>query len=378
MKLVYNISGTFNSGGMERVLANKANYLVGQGYELTIVTTDQQGRVPYFDLDSRIRQVDLGVNYADLAGEGLLKKVWNYRQKQKTHKKRLAKLLKERKADVVVSMFDHEVSFLHGISDGSKKVVEIHFSRFKRLQYGRTGLWGKVDAYRSAQDLKVAQKYDRFVVLTHEDAGYWGDLPNMEVIPNANSFAPSTISDCTAKRVIAVGRYDYQKGFEDLIAAWERVYAKCPDWHLDIFGGGELKEAMQQQIDVLGLAEAVHLRAPVKDIEKEYVSSSILAMSSRYEGLPMTLLEAQVCGLPMVAYACKCGPKDIIVSGENGYLIEQGDQKDLAEKLIALMEDEEARKKMGRAVAKNAECFTEEKIMQKWMDLFTTLTRNQS
>src|SRR5699024_564893 len=130
MKIIYNISGTFNSGGMERVLTNKANFLVRRGYELTIVTSDQKGRKPYFELDSRVKQIDLGINYSDLSKTGLIRKSVSYFLKQKAHRKRLSKILNEIKADVVISMFDHEVSFLWDIPDGSKKIVEIHFSRY--------------------------------------------------------------------------------------------------------------------------------------------------------------------------------------------------------------------------------------------------------
>lgn len=373
MKIIYNISGTYNSGGMERVLANKANYLVRIGYELTIVTSDQKALKPYFNLDPRIKQIDLGINYSDLSKAGLIQKSALYYIKQKIHKKRLTKVLREINADIVVSMFDHEVPFLWNIQDGSRKIVEIHFSRFKRLQYDRKGIWGIVDAYRSKEDLKWVRKYDRLIALTMEDSGYWGDLANMEVIPNANSFEIDKTADYDIKRVIAVGRYDYQKGFEDLIDSWSLVSRKFPDWRLDIFGSGELENDLQSQINNLNLTGIVQLKPPVKDIQKEYLNSSILAMSSRYEGLPMTLLEAQVCGLPMVAYACKCGPKDLITDGENGFLVEEGNKRQLAERLMQLMEDKSKRISMGQAAVKNSKNFTEAKVMQKWVDLFKEL-----
>lgn len=373
MKIIYNISGTFNSGGMERVLTNKGNFLVRRGYELTIVTSDQKGRKPYFEFDSRVKQIDLGINYSDLSKMGLIKKSALYYMKQKIHKKRLTKVLNEINADIVISMFDHEVPFLWSIQDGSKKIVEIHFSRYKRLQYGRKGIWAMVDAYRSKEDLKWVKKYDRFVVLTKEDASYWGNLANLEVIPNANSFEVDKTADYDVKRVIAVGRYDYQKGFEDLIDSWSLVSNKFPDWRLDIFGNGELENTLQSQINNLKLTSTVRLMPPVKNIQKEYLNSSILAMSSRYEGLPMTLLEAQVCGLPMVAYACKCGPKDLITDGENGFLVEEGNKKQLAERLMQLMEDKSKRVSMGQVAAKNSKNFTEAKVMQKWVDLFKEL-----
>ncbi|WP_278551584.1 glycosyltransferase family 4 protein [Elizabethkingia bruuniana] len=375
MKIVYNILGTYNSGGMERVLANKVNYLTAQGYDVTIITTDQKKRKPYFEMNPQIRHIDLGINYTDNNDKGLLGKILSYPKKQKIHKHKLEKILPDLKADIVISMFDNDAAILPKIKDGSKKILEIHFSRFKRLQYGRKGVWRIINRLRSNADLKVVQQYDRFVVLTHEDKSYWGNLTNIEVIPNANSFAPTENASLNAKKVIAVGRYDYQKGFDELISIWQRIYKVYPDWILNIFGHGPLKNELQNQINRLDLKENVYLREPVKDIEKEYLNSSIVVMTSRYEGLPMALLEGQACGLPLVSYACKCGPKDIIKDNENGFLIEEGDQNKMAHKIIKLIENKELRLKMGENAFKASDCFSEENVMKKWLHLFNNLNK---
>lgn len=374
MKIVYCILGTYNSGGMERVLANKANYLIAQGHDVSIITTDQQGRPPYFLLNSAIKQYDLGINYTSNNALGFVTKIRVYRRKQKQHKQRLISLLQNLKADVVVSMFDNDASFLYRIQDESKKVLEIHFSRFKRLQYDRKGVWKIIDIIRSKQDVRLAKRYDRFVVLTEEDQGYWGNLPNIAVIPNANSFVSSCQADVTVKRAIAVGRYDYQKGFDQLVAIWGKIYKDQPDWKLDIFGYGPLKEELELQINQLGLADVIRLCPPVRDIEKEYCESGLLVMTSRYEGLPMALLEAQACGLPMVAYACKCGPRDIIRDGENGFLIEEDDRETMVVRLIQLMKNEDLRGEMAVKAKEMSADFTEDKVMRKWLDLFNQLT----
>ncbi|SDL40000.1 glycosyltransferase family 4 protein [Pedobacter antarcticus] len=376
MKIVYCIVGTFNSGGMERVLTNKANYLAKMGYDISIITTDQKERKPYFDLDKRVSQYDLELNYTDEINVSLFRKILVFKRKQKNHRGKLSALLLRLKADIVISMFDHDATFLHTLKDGSKKVLEIHFSRYKRLQYGRKGIWKLVNMFRSWTDLNTAKKYHSFVVLTHEDKGYWGDLPNITVIPNANSFIPQKHADLIAKKVIAVGRYDYQKGFDELIQAWKHVYRVHPDWSLSIFGHGPLAETLQSLIQDLELQDVVRLCTPVKNIEKEYVSSSILAMTSRYEGLPMALLEGQVCGLPLVSYACKCGPKDIIHEGENGFLLAERDQEGLAGKLVLLMHNATLRKQMGRTSRALSLNYTEEIIMKQWFDLFKQLIKN--
>ncbi|AQX83631.1 glycosyltransferase family 4 protein [Elizabethkingia bruuniana] len=375
MKVVYNILGTFNSGGMERVLANKANYLVNSGYDITIITTDQKGRSAYFEMNPKIKYIDLDINYRDDIDKGVYKKSLSYLLKQKKHKQRLEGILYDLKADVVISMFDHDVSFVHDIKDGSKKIVEIHFSRFKRLQYGRKGIWKIIDKIRSNNDYKLVQKYDRFVVLTNEDKGYWGNMPNIEVIPNANSFTSSEQSSLSYKRVIAVGRYDYQKGFDELIKMWERIHVKNPEWRLDIFGDGPLKEELQCLIKKMNLSETINLYPSTKKIKEEYLKSSIMVLTSRYEGLGMVLLEAQTCGLPLVAYACKCGPKDIIQDGINGYLVPERDSQMMVEKILNLIGNYELRKEMGHMGKKFSENFSENRIMKKWVNLFNEVTK---
>jgi Glycosyltransferase len=373
VNIIYCVLGMYNSGGMERVLTNKANYLVERGHNVSIITTDQQNREPYFPLTEAVTLYDLGINYGADSKKGIWGKIIAYKTKRKQHNKRLTKLLKAMKADVVVSMFDHDVTFLHRISDGSKKVLEIHFSRFKRQQYGRKGIWQLLDRVRGWYDARVAKQYDRFVVLTEEDLGYWGNIGNMAVIPNANSFVPDRLADITCKRAIAVGRYEYQKGFDELIALWAKVNERCPEWKLDIFGHGPLVEDLQAQIRQLGLIDVVRLRPPVHAIETEYLKSGMLIMTSRYEGLPMTLLEAQACGLPMVAYACKCGPRDIIRDGQNGFLIEEGDPKTMLDRIVTLIENEDLRRKLGRNAQERSAYFSEEKIMQQWLNLFKQL-----
>ncbi|WP_312696786.1 glycosyltransferase family 4 protein [Sphingobacterium mizutaii] len=362
---------------MERVLANKTNYLAKLGHDISIITTDQKNRKPYFDLHASIKQIDLGINYTENNSSGLLKKIFDYPRKQALHKKLLAEKLSEIQPDICVSLFDHEVGLLPDINDGSKKIVEIHFSRFKRLQYGRKGLWKIIDKYRSNKDLRTVQKFDKFVVLTQEDKSYWGDLPNIVVIPNANSFPVAQRSQLDSKNVIAVGRYDYQKRFEDLVDVWKLVHQEEPDWKLNIFGKGPERENLQNQINKLGLEDTLILKEPVRDIDKQYLSSSMIAMTSRYEGLPMALLEGQASGLPLISYTCKCGPKDIIQEGKNGYLLEEGDKVGMANKILTLIRDPELRDSMGQQAFEMSNNFSEAMVMEKWIQLFNDSLNNR-
>ena len=378
MKIIYCIAGTFNAGGMERVLSNKANYLAAHGYEVIIITTDQQKRKSFFALSSGIKSYDLDVNYAENNGKGFLNKLVYYPFKQWKHKKRLTKLLNELRADIVISMCCNDVSFIANIRDGSKKILEIHFSKFKRMQYGRKGIWKLADWWRSKLDEQTVGKFDKFVVLTYEDKGYWGDLPNMEVIANAKNEWGNHTASLDNKQVIAVGRYDCQKGFDRLIEAWRLIHNRFPDWKLKITGAGELRKDFEMLIDKYGLNDTIELKESVSEILPEYLNASFLVMSSRYEGLPMVLLEAMSVGLPPVSFDCKCGPKDIITDGEDGFLAPEGNIPMLAERMMQLMENANLRKKMGQAAKIKSGRFAESAIMDKWMKLFDNLLNKAS
>lgn len=373
MKLLYCIAGTYNSGGMERVLANKANYLVRHGYEVVIATSDQRGQKPFFELDPAIRCVDLGINYEKNNGKSFLNKLLHYPFKLYRHRKRMSALLKKEQPDITISMYCNEASFLPSIKDGSKKVLEIHFSKFKRMQYGRKGVWRMVDCWRSRMDERLVHRYDKFIVLTEEDKGYWGNLPNIEVIPNARSFTTTQCAELTAKRVVAIGRYSHQKGFERLIEAWKPIAKKWPDWHLDIIGDGEERITLQQQIDNLELTPYIQLQEPTNCIGTYYLNSSILALSSRYEGLPMVLIEAQTFGLPIVAFGCKCGPKDVIEQGKTGILVREGDIAGLSQALESLISNDTLRIQMGRDAKLASVRYDENNIMKLWIVLFNQL-----
>lgn len=359
---------------MEKVVVAKANYLAEKGYEVLIVTTEQKGRQPFFGIDRRIECHDLDINYENENNTSFVRKLLSFKYKQKIHKRRLEEFLRRVRPDIVVSTFGNEVNFLYDIKDGSKKILEIHFSRFFRFQLDRKGIWKMVDRYRSDVDRKKVEKYDRFVVLTHEDKEYWEGVKNIKVIPNFITLHEKN-ADTDSKRAIAVGRFSYQKGYERMIMAWKKVNGVHPEWTLDIFGNGEEKEKMRTLVDSLGLKGKVMLNDATSDIGKEYEASSVFILSSRYEGLPMVLLEAMSYGLAIVTYDCKCGPKDIIDDNRNGVLVEEGNVEKLADAIIGLMDDDGKRKMLARNAKEESRKYSEDCIMKEWMNLFDNIVK---
>ncbi len=377
MKIIYCIASVYNPGGMERVLLNKVRWLSERGgYEVAVVTTDQQGRPPFYTFPEKVRMTDLGINYSTDNGRAPIAKILSYFRKRRQHRKALAELLLREKADIVVSLYPSESSFIPSIRDGSKKVLELHYCKYFRLQYGRSGLLGLADRFRTRQDERIVRRFDRFVVLTREDAGYWGALPNLQVIPNAALQLPDVRHDDTSRRVIAVGRLDYQKGFDRLLQAWALLPEDLrADWRLDIFGQGEWEPMLRQMTEDLGITGSARINRPTTQIFQEYAASAFLAMSSHYEGFPMVLIEAMACGAPGVCFDFKCGPKDIIRDGENGLIVPEGDIPALARAMERLMRDEGLRTRMSARAREVTETYSEENVMKQWEKCFQDLLK---
>lgn len=280
------------------------------------------------------------------------------------------RLLLELKADIVISTFFNEMGILPKIKDESKKIVEIHFSRKMFNFTRRKGLRGIVDDYMMSQYVKSLRLYNRFVVLSKEDAENWHELDNVEVIYNVCPIEISQKSQLTAHRVVSVGRYEFPKGYDRLIEAWALISKQVSDWTLHLVGEGSLRKKLEAKIKELGLENSVFLDGASKDVSKDCLNSSIAVFTSHYEGFSLALVEAESAGLPVVSFDTPCGPKDIIRNGEDGFLVPNGNIEKFAEKLLLLIKDESLRRTMGNKAYENSHRFTEEIIMSQWVSLF--------
>ena len=377
LKLVYLTPSLHIAGGVERVLTLKANYLAEQaGYDVTVVLTDGRGKPFFYELSKRVRVVQLDIGFEELWRLSFWRKVPVYLRKQHAYKRKLRACLAELKPDVTVSLLRREINFLCDLTDGSKKVGELHVNRanYRNFEAQDSNLLKRLFARFWMRSL-VGQlrRLDRFVVLTHEDEQAWPELTNIEVVPDPLPFVPMTHSSLTARRVVAVGRYAYQKGFDLLLQAWAQVQRHSSEWRLDIYGDGE-REPYEQLRAQLGIApERCSLNGPTSDVQREYQTSSLLAFSSRFEGFGMVLVEAMACGLPVVAFACPCGPKDIVSDGDDGLLVSPGDVEGLASALLRLMGDEPLRRRMGARAVEKARNYELATLGARWQTLFETL-----
>lgn len=377
MKIAYCIPSLYYPSGMERVLTLKVNYMTEvYGYEIHIILTDGRDKKPYYELNPKIQIHQLDINYDLLYGMPLYKRIWGYIKKQYLFKKRLNHCLINIKPDITVSLLRRDINFINKMTDGSIKIGEIHFNKSNYRTFSDNKfphfIQNIVRHYWIRQLISEVRKLNRFVVLSYEDAKEWTELDNVEVISNPLSFYPNKISLCNSRKVIAVGRYMPQKGFDLLIPAWRKVVDKHSDWELYIYGDGQ-REELQLMIDSLNLQSNCFLEHNVSNIVDKYTDSSIFVLSSRFEGFGMVILEAMICGVPPVCFACPCGPKDIINDGIDGLLVENGNIQRLADKMCYLIEHEDIRKRMGEKAREDVKRYLPENIMPKWKNLFESL-----
>lgn len=374
MKILYCIPRTVNSGGMERIVSLKANWLAQHNNNVILVTTDQKKESEdFFKLDESIKRYDLELFYNQDSKGNIFFNFLKRRRKLKKHKKFLEKIINTEQPDIVISTFGREEKFLYKIKSPCKKVVEIHFCKNRRNLFQVNFIKKLYYKYVTVLDNFLVKKYDKFICLTNEDKKYWKKVKNITVIPNFINKENNDISKLDKKNIIAVGRLEYQKGYDRMIKAWEIVNTKHPDWKLNIYGDGPLKSQLSNLICEKKLEGKVILNEPKKNIYDEFLNHSALILTSHFEGLPLVLIEAMSYGLPIISFDCQCGPKDIIEQGKNGYLVENGNIELFAQAIIKIIEDKKLRNEIGQNGYQKSVIYNQDEIMKEWMKMFKQL-----
>ena len=356
----------------------KANALAEiPGNEVYIVVTDNKAGPETHELSPKVHLIDLNINYHDRDRERSFIAVnMIYFAKCAKHKKALRRTLKQINPNIVIAVGMSEKYMLTSIRDQSWKIIrEFHCEKNYRTKYA-SSLFGKIQG-RLADFYEfnfVDKKFDRIVVLTDEDKDTnWKGWKNVSVIPNPVAFKCDEPSNLNEKVVISMGRLHHVKNFSALLRAFSQVVKEHPDWILRIYGDGELKQALQDQINVAGLQDNVFLMGFSNDMKSALRQSSIFAFSSLVEGFALVIVEAMECGLPAVSYQCPCGPKDIITNGKDGFLVPVNDEQMLAERICSLIEDENLRHQMASEAKLRAQHYHVENIAQQWMNLFNEI-----
>ena len=366
------------AGGVERVLTLKANYFAEHyGYDITIILTEGKDKPLFYPLSDKINVINLDINFEELWTCSFVKKVFVYLWKQRQYKKLLSGELMRIRPDITISLLRREINFITSIHDGSKKIGELHINRahYRNFEKEQSNIIKELfsDFWMRSLIWKLS-RLDRLVVLTDKDKESWTELNHVIAIPNPLSFETESVSNQTEKRVIAVGRYCHEKGYDLLLRAWQIIQNACFDWRLEIFGDGDCTIYENLMDDLHIDRNRCMLNGRTQDVQSEYVKSSLAVCSSRFEGFGLAIVEAMACGVPVVSFDCPWGPGSIIKNGEDGLLVDNGNVEELANRILSLINNPNERMMMSRNSIRNVQRYRIEHIAQKWRQLFDELS----
>jgi glycosyltransferase involved in cell wall biosynthesis len=218
---------------------------------------------------------------------------------------------------------------------------------------------------------------DIHLTLTDEDADAWArvGMSNVGAMPNPLMTKPKTLPTLSEKTVVTLRRLSHDKGIDMLIDAWATVKRQYPDWELHIYGTGPDEEVLRRQARDQGLDDTAVFRGVTTDIDAALASGSIYALPSREEGFPIALMEAMAYGLPIVAFDCAPGVRELVDDEVNGLLVNPGNVPGFAAALERLIKDRDLRERLGQAGNSAVERFQPDAVIDRWEALFELLER---
>ena len=370
-------------GGAERVIIDKANYLSDHGHQVMLVSYEQGTHPVPFQLNPSVQIKDLDCRFFTLSRFSIPLRIYHFFRLKHRLKQALRNVFGDFRPDVVVLASDWQF-LINVVLDAAQPipvVAEFHNAYdFITKKIGNTGNALQVKATRLyyRHFLKRFRKCAHLVVLTENDARHWRKHSgHVTVIPNPVTCYPDVIGDVPKEegRIICVGRLNGQKRIDRLITAFSMIADRYPQWHVDVFGEGDLKSDLERQIQDCHLQGRIVLHEPVKTIYEEYKKSQMLVLSSEYEGRPLVLIEAMACGVPCVSFDCPSGPREIIEDGVTGLLAENGNLSDLAAKIEWLITHDQERRVMGEKAYQAATVYKPSVIMKEWEVFYESMVK---
>lgn len=352
MNIVFFKTAISNSGGMERVSIVIANELA-KNEDNKIFYVSRVAGVPFFSLSDKVELITLSSKSEENLYLNWIKYVW-----------KVSRIVRKYKIDKWIDV---------GSNMSLISVPAKLFSRFELYtweHFNLTYVWNTITTPIARW---LACHYaQKVVVLTQTDQKRFEDkyhTGNIVCIPNPVTISKVDKSISKEEIILAVGRLSYQKGYDMMFKIWEATKCKDSGWKLVIIGGGELEQELKQQISDLNLSNSVSLIEPTKSIEEWYAKASLFILTSRWEGLPLVLIEAMTVGLPIISFDCETGPRDIVQNGYNGFLIKCFELNDFAQKIDLICEHHDIIERMSNnSIIKSVE-YDVEKIMLKWSEL---------
>lgn len=342
-----------NDGGAERVMSVLANGLEAKGHNVTVVTDYS---VPNeYALREGVRRIALDGEMGQQKKNGVIRTAGRVL--------RLRKLCKDTKADGVIS-FMRLANF--------RAILATRFLKTKNLISVRID--PKI-GYRSKSAKQIAKwtypMTDGCVFQTDEAKAWFApkvqEKSRVIFNPVSDAFFKTVPALTQEKKIVTCGRLEKQKRFDLLIDAFHKVCDEFPDYKLEIYGVGALREKLQMQIDELGRQDRIKLMGRCEDVPNTIKNASLFVMSSDFEGLPNALMEAMVLGLPVISTDCGGGgARALIEDGVDGLIVPCGDADALTEAIRRSLADPDTAKLRGKKAGEKAKGFSTEKIIDQW------------
>ncbi|GII62239.1 hypothetical protein Skr01_23240 [Sphaerisporangium krabiense] len=378
MKIRYMLLHAYGMGGTIRTVISQANAMASLGHEAEIVSVVRRRDEPQFAIDPRVSLTTLADQRDGVPEDGLGRRAWRrIRGKIVPHGEFAARYFTEA---VERAAIGYVASLRDGVLVTTRPALNLIAARRGHKSVVRVAQEHmSLDAYREGVRHDIARYYgafDAIAVLTRTNLREFRRLfprgPIMR-IPNAVEAGDGRHSSGRNPVVAAAGRLVAQKGFDMLIPAFAQVARRHPEWRLRVFGTGPKKAALAALIEEHGLGDHVTLMGRSTTLQDELADASVYALSSRFEGLPMVMIEAMTHALPVVAFDCPTGPADVLTHGRDGLLVPPGDVDALAAALDRLVADRDLRVRMGAAAAATAADYAPEVVMPLWEHLFEEL-----
>lgn len=367
MKVLYFLTHVTNSGGMEHIVIDKINYLANHGYYVSLAYFGTYDDDSFFPIDEKVKRIPI-IQKKDIKSfRGKLVLAFGLVTK-------LKEIIRIVNPDVIVNANANTISWiLPFIQRNIPKIVELHFS-YDGLRLMNKELYSnnKVKAFANNMIRSFFYPlYSKCILLTEIDKKKWG-FKNGFVIPNFTSLRVYKRSNLGTKRAICVGRLDYVKNIDLLIESWKIVTDRYPDWHLDVWGNGPLKDELQEKINRLKLAENVKLCGVTNNLANIYPDYSLFVLPSRYEGFPLVLVEAMNFGLPCIGFDIS-GNVAVIQDRKNGIIVKERTKEKLADSICELLSSNKMLELYSKNAVASVQKFEKENVMQMWMKLFKTI-----
>ncbi|GGK75792.1 hypothetical protein Sme01_51460 [Sphaerisporangium melleum] len=378
LRIQYLLLHAYGVGGTIRTVFNQANAMAAAGHEVSIASVVRRKDEPRFPLDPRVELLTLNDQRSGVPADSLPRRAWRrMRGKIVPLGEFAASYFTERVEKAVI---DHVAALDGGVLVTTRPALNLIAARraapgVRKVAQEHMNLATHRDTVRR----EIARHYHAFdavVVLTETDRrAYERLLPGVPVvrIPNAVDVRGREPSRQENPIVVAAGRLVRQKGFDLLVPAFAEVARRHPDWRLRIYGTGPKKAELAGLISAHGLQDVVTLMGHSTGFDEALSEASIFALSSRFEGLPMVMIEAMAHALPVVAFDCPTGPADVITHGVDGLLAGREDVAGLAAALDRLITDTALRRRMSTAARLAVQDYSPEIVMPRWEALFRGL-----